>query len=174
MIILSFVNKYDKDLSILGKSILDEIKGNYIKIYTRFKSNEFEYCDIKDTMNKIREYTTLFDKIAISFGLRIFPINAYKLLLEKYSNTDKNIVFLKKLKGSKTWNIENNKLKFDNYRISDSGFFILQSNTINKYNTDNFNTFLKLLIKNGELDYVFIPYWILTNRRIKNVTNNNK
>jgi len=165
MLLLVFINEYDKNLSILGRSLLDEIKGNYAKIYTRFESKEFEKCSIKDTMLKIKEHAQVFDKIAVSFGLRIFPINAYKILLEKHENTNKNIVFLKKLKGSKTWRIENDKLIFDNYRISDSGLFILNSESIKKYDTKNFNKFLKLLIKNNELSYIFIPYWILTNKK---------
>ena len=163
MILLVFLNDYDRNTLLMGKQLPDYLKGNYTKVFTRYRSSRFDYCDVKSTMQKIREYTQVFDKLVVSFGLRIFPISTYKRIIDKYRNTDKNLVFLKKLRGSKTWTIKDHSISFDNYRISDTGLFILQSKDINQSSVDNFNSFIKELIRKDKLDYVFVPYWILTN-----------
>jgi hypothetical protein len=151
----------------MGRSLPEHLKGDYVKIFTRYTDKAYESCDVKETMSKMREYARIFDKITVSFGLRLFPATAYKDLISKYKNTTDNVVFLKELRGSKTWSVENNKLKFDNVRISDSGVFILQSRDILEAKTDNFNGFLHDLIDQGKLNYKFIEYWVLTNANKK-------
>ena len=147
----------------MGRSLPEHLRGDYVKIFTRYTDKSYETCDVKETMSKIREYARVFDKIIVSFGLRLFPATAYKDLISKYKGTSDNIVFLKELRGSKTWAIIDNKLKFNNVRISDSGVFILQSRDILEAKTNNFNGFLHDLIDQEKLNYQFIEYWILTN-----------
>jgi len=163
MVLLVFLNEKDIKSYLLGRKLSDYLKGDFVKVYARFKDNQYERCEIKDTMKRIREHAEVFDKFAVSFGLRIFPPSSYKELLNTYRNTNKSIVFLKKLKGSKTWSIKNNKLSFDNYRLADSGLFIFLSKDVKNCKSDNFNLFLKELILKGKLDYKFIPYWLFTN-----------
>ena len=163
MILLVFLNAYDKNTLLMGKQLPDHLKGDYAKIFSRYDSQRFEKCDVKDTMKKIREYTKVFDKLVISFGLRIFPVSIYKELIDAHKESKSNLVFLKKLKGSKTWTVTDDKLSFDNYRISDTGLFVLQSKDINESKLDNFNYFIKEMIQKDKLDYKFVPYWILTN-----------
>lgn len=163
MVLLVFLNEKDIKSYLLGRKLPDFLKGDFVKIYTRFKDNHYEVCDIKDTMLRIREHAEVFDKLAVSFGLRIFPPSAYKELLDTYRKTDKSTVFLKKLKGSKTWSLKGGKLSFDNYRLADSGLFILLAKDIKECYAKNFNAFLKNLIKNNRLDYKLIPYWLFTN-----------
>jgi len=164
MILLVFLNEHDKQSYLLGRDLPSYLVGDYVKIYTRYKDSKYERCDTKDTLSKIREYAQVFDKIIISFGLRLFPPSAYKEIIQEYKKTNENLVFLKKLKGSKTWSIVNNKLKFDNYRIADTGLFILKSQDILNSKTNNFNTFLKELTKLQKLTYKFVPYWLFTNK----------
>jgi len=140
----------------------DYLKGDYVKIYTRYNDPKYETCEIRDTLSKIQEYAQVFDKIIISFGLRLFPPSAYKDLIKEYNQTQKSLVFLKKLKGSKTWSVDNHTLKFDNYRIADTGLFILKAEDIQTIKSTNFNYFLHELIKEGKLDYKFVDYWLLT------------
>ena len=163
MVLLVFLNEKDIKSYLLGRKLLDFLKGDFVKIYTRFEDKQCEKCEIKDTMKRIREHAEVFDKLAVSFGLRIFPPSAYKELLNTYRKTDKSLVFLKKLKGSKTWSIKNDKLIFDNYRLADSGLFIFSSKDIKECKSSNFNSFLKELILKNKLDYKLIPYWLFTN-----------
>jgi len=171
MILLVFLNEHDKNSQLLGRQLPDYLVGDYAKIFARFNSNNYEKCPVEQTMSKIKEYTQVFDKIIVSFGLRIFPVSVYKEIIDKYKNTDKNIVFLKRLKGSKTWSIVKGKLKFDNNRIADTGLFILQAKDVNDSNATNFNSFLRELISKDKLNYEFVPYWVLTNsiRTIKRI-----
>jgi hypothetical protein len=69
------------------------------------------------------------------------------------------------LRGSKTWSIHKGNLSFDNQRIADTGIFILKAEDIEKAKTDNFNTFIKNLVKKNKLKYQMVPYWILTNKK---------
>jgi len=171
MILIVFLNEHDKNSYVLGRTLPDHLKGDYVKIYTRYDDVEHEKCEVKDTLKKIKEYALVFDKVIISFGLRIFPPTAYKELLLKHSKSKGSMVFLKKLKGSKTWTVDkNNKVTFDNYRIADTGLFILDANDIKATNTDNFNTFLKELIENEKLSFEFVPFWIFTNKNPKKPT----
>lgn len=163
MVLLVFLNEHDKNSYLLGRQLPDYITGSYAKIFSRFDSDQYEKCTVENTLNKIKEYTKVFDKVIVSFGLRIFPISVYKEIIDKYRTAKDNIVFLKKLKGSKTWSINNGKLNFDNYRIADTGLFILQSSDVNASNTTNFNEFLKDLVRMGKITYQFIPYWVFTN-----------
>ena len=162
MIILIFLNEHDKKSRILGQQMPDYLKGDYVKIYTRYDDSKYEKCEIKDTLHKIQEYAQVFDKIIVSFGLRLFPPSAYKDLIKEYNKTNKSLVFLKKLKGSKTWSVDNHTLKFDNYRIADTGLFILKAEDIQSIKSDNFNYFLHELIKKEKLDYRFVEFWLLT------------
>ena len=163
MVLLVFLNDKDLKSYLLGRKLPDYLKGDFVKIYTRFEDKTYEKCEVKDTMLRIREHAEVFDKLAVSFGLRIFPPSAYKELLDTYRKTDKSLVFLKKLKGSKTWSIKNGKLSFDNYRLADSGLFILLSKDIKESKATNFNSFLKDLTSKNKLDYKLIPYWLFTN-----------
>jgi len=176
MILLVFLNERDKNSQLLGRQLPDYLVGDYTKIFTRFDSNHYEKCPVEQTISKIKEYTQVFDKIIISFGLRIFPASVYKEIIDKYKHTDKNIVFLKRLKGSKTWSIVKGKLRFDNNRIADTGLFILQAKDINDSNATNFNSFLRELLSKDKLSYEFVPYWVLTNsvRIIKRAKKRNK
>ncbi len=167
MILLCFLNNYDKNSFVMGRSLPEHLSGDYIKIFTRYKDHTYETCDVKETMLKIREYARVFDKVIVSFGLRLFPATAYKDLINKYKDVPDNIVFLKELKGSKTWSISEGKLKFDNIRISDSGVFIFQSKDILESKNQNFNGFLHELLNSGKLKHTFINYWVLTNKEIK-------
>ena len=162
MILVVFLNLHDKQSYVLGREMPDYLKGDYVKIYTRYKDPTYEMCEIKDTLTKIQEYAQVFDKIIISFGLRLFPPSAYQDIIKEYNKTDKSIVFLKKLKGSKTWSVDNDTLKFDNYRIADTGLFILKAEDIQSVKSTNFNYFLHELIKKGKLSYKFVDYWMLT------------
>ena len=164
MVFLVFLNHYDQKMHVLGKSLPEYLKGSYVKVYTRYESKEYEYCEAKDTFAKIREYAQVFDQVIVSFGIRLFPPSAYHDLLKKYKNSVKNLVFLKKLKGSKTWTVSEDGLTFDNYRIADSGLFVLQAKDILASKTDNFNTHIKDLVARQEMDYRFISYWISTNK----------
>jgi len=165
MILLVFLNKYDKQSHLMGKEVPSYLKGDYIKIYTRYPSKVYELCEVKDTMNILKEYCKVFESLMVSFGLRIFPPSAYKDLINKYSKFDKNLVFLKTLYGSKTWDLIKNKLYFKNKRVSDAGLFIIQAKDILESKASSFNSFLKELIKKNKLEYKFISYWLTTNKR---------
>ena len=166
MILLVFLNQYDKNSQLLGKSLPDHLVGDYVKIYTRYDDRVYEKCEVSQTLNKLREYAHVFDKVLISFGLRLFPPSAYKQIIEDYKKTDNNLVFLKKLKGSKTWSIIENQLSFDNCRIADTGLFILLAKDIINSKSDNFNSFLKELIRDKKLAYKFVPFWVFTNKHV--------
>ncbi len=168
MILLVFLNKYDKNSYMLGKSLPEYLVGDYVKLYAREKDEKYDLCEIHNTLPKIKEYAQVFDKVLVSFGLRMFPPSAYKELITENKNITQSVVFLKKLKGSKTWTISNNKLSFDNSRISDTGLFILQAKDILECKTNNFNDMLQELISKDKLVYKFVPYWVLTNNINKN------
>ena len=170
MILLVFLNEHDKQSHIMGRELPSFLRGDYVKIFTRYKSNQYEYCDVKNTLNKIREFAQVFDKVIVSFGLRLFPPEAYKTLVTECKNAKKSTVFLKELKGSKTWSIVNNKLSFDNKRIADTGLFIFKAEDLLNSKSNSFNSFLKELIKQDKLDYKFVSYWLFTSpkqRRVK-------
>ena len=76
MVLLVFLNEKDVKSYLLGRRLPDYLKGDFVKIYTRFEDNQYEKCEIKDTMSKIREHAEVFDRFAVSFGLRIFPPSA--------------------------------------------------------------------------------------------------
>jgi len=164
MILLVFVNKYDKQSRTTGSVLPDYLRGDYVKLYTRYDDNTYEKCEVKDTLSKIKEYAKVFDSIAISFGLRLFPTTSYNTILKEHKNEDGNLVFLKKLKGSKTWTIVDGKLNFNNNRISDTGLFILNSKDLLETPSTNFNYYLHELVKKEKLKYKYIPYWITTNK----------
>jgi len=165
MILIVFLNKYDKQSHLMGKEVPSYLKGDYVKIYTRYPSKVYEQCTVKNTIKIIKEYCKVFDSIMVSFGLRIFPPSAYKDLINKYSKFKSNLVFLKVLYGSKTWALEDKKLKFDNRRISDAGLFIIQAQDILNSKATSFNTLLKELLRKNKLSYKFISYWLTTNKR---------
>lgn len=163
MVFLSFLNEYDKNSQLMGKKLPNHLHGDYIKVLTRYKDDNYEFCNVKDTMNKLKEYAQVFDALMISFGLRLFPPSAYKDIIGKYKKTKDNIVFLKELRGSKTWSIREDVLEFSNIRIADSGVFIFQAKDILETKVDNFNYFVKELLKKKRLEYVLISYWIFSN-----------
>ena len=163
MILVVFLNLHDKQSYVLGRQMPDYLKGDYVKIYTRYKDPKYEMCEIKDTLTKIQEYAQVFDQIVVSFGLRLFPPTAYKEIISGHKNIKRSIVFLKQLKGSKTWTISDNRISYDNYRVADCGLFILTAKDLKDTKTDNFNTFLKDLIASDKLDYKLVPYWLMSN-----------
>jgi hypothetical protein len=165
MILITFLNKYDKRSYLLGRKLTDYLKGDYIKVYSREKDTEHDQCEVRDTLSKIKEYAQVFDKVLVSFGLRLFPPSAYKDIVKRCNKINKSTVFLKVLRGSKTWSIHKGNLSFDNQRIADTGIFILKAEDIEKAKTDNFNTFIKNLVKKNKLKYQMVPYWILTNKK---------
>lgn len=167
MILLVFLNKHDKNSYLLGRSLPDYLKGDYVKVYTRYKDGTYEECEVRDTLSKIKEYAQVFGKVIISFGLRIFPTSAYKDIISKHSKANKSLVFLKELRGSKTWSINKDQLSFDNYRVTDTGLFILKSEDILASKSNNFNIFLKELVRDKKLSYKLVPYWLFTNRESK-------
>jgi hypothetical protein len=152
----------------MGGVLPDYLKGDYVKLYTRYDDVVYEKCEIKDTLSKIKEYAKVFDSIAISFGLRLFPTTAYSNIVKENSKETGNLVFLKKLKGSKTWTIVDGKLNFNNNRISDTGLFILSAKDLLETKSTNFNYFLHELVDKGKLRYQYIPYWVTTNKVDKN------
>lgn len=174
MVLVVFLNKYDAKIHVMGKQLPSYVKGDFVKIYIRYDDKEYEKCEVIDTFKKIREYASVFDKIIVSFGLRLFPPSAYKDIIEEYKKSTSNLVFLKQLKGSKTWSVKDGQLNFDNSRIADTGIFILLSKDIVKSKTDNFNTFLKELVDKNLIDYKFVDYWIMTAPKTKNFKNNKR
>jgi len=165
MILVVFLNKYDKQVHIMGKNLPAYLKGDYVKIFTRYDDKEYEKCEVEDTFKKIKEYAKVFDKIIVSFGLRLFPPSAYKDIIEEYKKTDRSLVFLKELKGSKTWTLVDGQLAFDNFRIADTGIFVVTAKDVKESKTDNFNTFLKELVQKGKIDHKFVSYWLLTSSK---------
>lgn len=166
MVLLCFLNNHDKNSFVMGRNVSDYLKGkgDYAKIFTRYKDTHYEECAVKDTLSKIKEHAQVFDSIVVSFGLRLFPSSAYKDIMDKHKNENSNLVFLKELKGSKTWTIKDNKLDFQNTRIADSGVFIFQSKDVLESKTTNFNSFIKELIRQNKLKYEFVNYWVFTNK----------
>ena len=166
MIMLVFLNEHDEKMRVMGKSLPDFLKGDYVKIYTRYNDPSQEKCETSQTFEKIKEYAAVFDKVIVSFGLRLFPPTAYKEIIEKHYKAAKSTVFLKKLKGSKTWSIgADGKLSFDNCRLSDTGLFILTAKDILASKTDNFNLFLQELVDQKKLSYEFLSCWVMTNKK---------
>lgn len=164
MILIVFLNEYDKRSHLLGRELPDYLKGNYVKLYTRYDSDKYESCKVINTLDKLREYAKVFDKIIVSFGLRLFPPSSYKNIVREYKKTNNNMVFLKKLRGSKTWTIDKEKLQFDNSRIADTGLFILLAKDLLESKAKNFNTFLHELVKKEKMTYKFVSYWLFTNK----------
>lgn len=173
MVLLCFLNNHDKNSFVMGRNVSDYLKGkgDYAKIFTRYQDSHYEECPVKDTLVKIKEHAQIFDSIVVSFGLRLFPSSAYKDIMDKYKDETSNLVFLKELKGSKTWTISDNKLDFQNTRIADSGVFIFQSKDVLASKTNNFNGFIKDLIKQGKLKHEFVNYWLFTNKYQKSNSN---
>ncbi len=165
MILLCFLNKYDQRSYLLGRKLSDYLKGDYIKVYSREANSEHEQCAVKNTLSKIKEYAQVFDKVIVSFGLRLFPPSAYKDITKDCSKIEESTVFLKVLRGSKTWSIRQGRLSFDNQRIADTGIFVLKAEDIEKAKTDNFNTFIQNLVQKNKLKYKMVPYWIMTNKK---------
>ena len=164
MIFLVFLNLYDQNSHLMGRSLPDYLKGDYVKICTRYPNSKYEECKVKDTLLKIREYAQVFDKVIVSFGLRLFPASTYKDLIKENYNTKESLVFLKQLRGSKTWSIKEGRLSFDNNRIADMGLFILRSEDVLTSRTDNFNELIRLLVAKDKLSYKFVKQWVMTNR----------
>ena len=167
MIMLVYLNKFDKNAYLLGQQMPEQLKDDSVKIYTRYDDSMYEKCEISHTLAKVGEHYALSDTVAISFGLRLFPLSAYKSIIKEYVTTDRSTVILKKLRGSKTWSITNGVLKFDNYRIADTGLFILKSRDISSVKNNNFNYFIQELLEKGKLDYKFVDYWLLTSPTTK-------
>ena len=113
MILLVFLNSHDKNSYLMGNTLPDYLKGNYVKIFTRYDDDKYDKCEINQTLIKIKDYAKVFDKVIVSFGLRLFPQSAYKKIIKEFGKSDRSVVFLKKLKGSKTWSIEKDRFSFD-------------------------------------------------------------
>ncbi|RLI54451.1 MAG: hypothetical protein DRP09_13080 [Candidatus Thorarchaeota archaeon] len=166
MLLVVFINKSDQCSLVLGRKLPSYMYGEgFAKIFTRNEVKGLERCKQEETIPKLKEIATVFDSLLISFGLRLFPPSIYRDLIKMYYDCKDNIVFLKKLKGSKTWVIQNKKLSFTNYRIADAGVFIIQSKDLIESKAKTFNQLLLELIEKGKLKYRFVNYWILTNKR---------
>ncbi|RKY28997.1 MAG: hypothetical protein DRP74_09375 [Candidatus Omnitrophota bacterium] len=162
--VIVFVNSRDQHSRFLGKALYTLLSRQYY-IFSRFES-QFPMCRIENTLAKIKEVVqnTGIDRIIVSFGVRLLPSNlsSVEKLIEK--RTD-NLVFLKKLRGSKTWSLVNGRLSFDNYRIADTGIFILNSEDVLQTKENHFNKFIRDLIVADKLKPVFVKWWVFSNSR---------
>ncbi|MHA1754309.1 MAG: hypothetical protein ACTSYR_02200 [Candidatus Odinarchaeia archaeon] len=165
MLVVFFVNDKDQLVKFVGTKLLSSVK-QVIKdslIVTRYQSKSYKYCSVKNTMTLLKELSKKHDTLVISFGIRMLPYK-YKQILLMASKTKQNIVFLKVLKGSKTWRVlKDGSLSFVNKRIADAGVFIIQSKYIKENNFKTFNELLKYLTDNKLIKGIFIKDWVFTN-----------
>jgi hypothetical protein len=160
-----FVNNQDREVTFLGKALFSLLERKYF-VFTREKS-EYPICPVDQTMAKLREIASHIDedRVIVCFGCRVFPdnIKGIEALAEK--SPDQNLVLLKRLKGSKTWLILDNKLTFENERIADCGIFILKKSELVKSTQGNFNSYIRQLLVEGKLNPSFVDFWIFGNNQ---------
>lgn len=167
MFIVLFLNKKD----LLLRSILSSVtrwvtsKKDYI-VLSREGFTSYEQCTIYQTFIKIKELAKNYNRLLIIFGTRLLP-GALDRLYEEAVTHKGNIVFLKVLKGSKTWDILDNKINFSNYRIADVGVFVLDSKDILESNKSNFNEFIKDLTIKNKIRGALVKDWVFTNNTLR-------
>lgn len=163
MLVTVFINEKDKSVEQLGKALVSLLDKKYY-VFTRMKS-EYPTCTVENTMAKLKEIATHRpeeSRILVSFGCRVLPTNLGEIEDLANKNTG-NIVFLKRLKGSKTWRITESGLNFDNERIADCGIFLLDSKELLKTDLNNFNTYIRQLLTQKKLNPVFVEFWLFAN-----------
>lgn len=163
MLVTVFINEKDKSIDQLGKALVSILNKKYY-VFTRMKS-EYPLCTVENTMSKLQEiliHRPEESRILISFGCRVLPQNLQEIETLAEKNTG-NIVFLKRLKGSKTWRVEEKGLTFDNERIADCGIFVLESKELLDTSITNFNTYIRNLLLKKKLNPVFVDFWLFAN-----------
>lgn len=167
MVVIVFVNTKDRSIEILGKALMSLLDHKYF-VFTRMPS-KYPLCPIEKTMAKLKEICQHIedDRVIVSFGCRVLPNNIKEI--EDLSNKAKgNIVFLKRLRGSKTWRLaEDGSLLFDNERIADCGIFVISKKDVLASTHTNFNAFIRGMITKKELKPAFVDFWIFSNSDVK-------
>jgi len=166
--VVVFVNEKDGEVAFLGKALLSLLDRKYF-VFTRTLS-KYPICPIEKTMDKLREICRHIEDeyVIISFGCRVLPNNIKEVeaLSAKHPG---NAVFLKRLRGSKTWKIEpDGTLLFENERIADCGIFIISREELLKADHINFNSFIRHLLTIKKLKPIFVDYWLFTSNMDKN------
>lgn len=163
MLVIVFVNAKDKSIEILGKALMSLLDHKYF-VFTRMPS-KYPLCPIEKTMSKLKEICqhSEGDRVIVSFGCRVLP-NNIKEIEALSSKTTGNVVFLKRLRGSKTWRLaDDGSLLFDNERIADCGIFLISKKDILTSTHTNFNSFTRGMLTKKELKPVFVDFWIFNN-----------
>jgi len=168
-VVIVFVNNQDQGVDFLGKALLSLLDRKYF-VFTRMES-QYPVCPIEKTMDKLREICNHIEEqqIIVSFGCRVLPGNI-KEIETLASKQPGNAVFLKRLRGSKTWRVEpNGDLIFDNERIADCGIFVISKQDLLKSNHVNFNAFIRHLITTKNLKPLFVDFWLFSNTEKKKI-----
>lgn len=163
MLVTVFVNKEDAGVEVLGKALVSLLDRKYF-VFTRDPS-QYPQCPVERTMAKLREIAahTTEDRIIVSFGCRVLPANI-KEIEDLAKGKPGSLVFLKRLRGSKTWREDSNgKLVFDNERIADAGIFVLTKEDLMVSDHTNFNAFLRSLLAANRLRGVYVDFWLFGN-----------
>jgi hypothetical protein len=161
--VVVFVNDKDSELEFLGKALLSLLDRKYF-VFTRMAS-KYPVCPIEKTMDKLREICQHIEDeyVIVSFGCRVLP-NNIKEIEALASKQPGNAVFLKRLRGSKTWRIEpDGALLFDNERIADCGIFIVSREDLLKSDHTNFNSFIRHLLTIKKLKPIWVDFWLFSN-----------
>lgn len=165
MVVVVFINDKDKSLSVLGTSLVKLLDRKYY-VFTRMPS-EFPFCSVVNTMSKLKEIAQheSQDRILISFGCRVLPNNIKEIeaLTKQQSGS---LVFLKRLRGSKTWREVNGSITFDNERIADCGIFVIDRLALLNTPHNNFNTFIRSQVQQKLLKAVFVDFWLFANQSL--------
>lgn len=161
--VIVFINEKDKSIEVLGKALISIMDKHYY-VFTRMPS-KYPSCSIENTMLKIKEVCSHSDdgRIIISFGCRVLP-NNIKQIEKLAQDNSGNLVFLKKLRGSKTWRVSvDGELFFDNERIADCGLFIIEKTELMKTKCNNFNSFIRSLLIKRDLHPIFVEFYLFSN-----------
>jgi hypothetical protein len=165
MVYTVFVNENDKGTQILGKALYTLLNKTFF-VFTRFES-DYPLCTVENTLNKIKEIAehSTEDRIVIAFGVRLLPDNL-KEIEDLVKKNKGNLVFLKRLKGSKTWSFgPEGKLSFDNERIADTGIFVIQREELINTKLDNFNSLIFKLVQQEKLFPVMVKWWLFSQKK---------
>ena len=162
MTITVFVNDQDQKVAVLGKALYSLLDRQYF-VFTR-EPSEYPTCPVDKTLGKLREIAQHIteDRLVVCFGCRVFPGNI-KAIEALAAQNKGNLVFLKRLRGSKTWTMTDKGLAFDNERIADCGIFVLNKQDLIGSDQINFNSFIRTLIQKKSLNPVFVDFWIFSN-----------
>lgn len=163
MIVTVFVNKEDVGVEVLGKALVSLLDRKYF-VFTR-EPSQYPQCPVERTMAKLREIVahTQDERIIVSFGCRVLP-NNIKEIETLASGKPGSLVFLKRLRGSKTWREDaNGNLVFENERIADAGIFVISKEDLLTSDHTNFNAFLRALLAKNKLRGVYVDFWLFGN-----------